>query len=422
MMTTLPIIKDHLAVTVLTLTPIQRWDAAGKQFSLNFVTERWFIITMLGAMLILISLLLIVSFRRTLLRQRASSQLFDEYADRTGLSARERQILLTIASYAGLKECEAIFTMASAFDLGAARMIEESLTRQGPEAGGQLKIELSFLREKLGFTKKSNKLSSRQIPEDRKVHITRRIGRHSDEIEATVVENNDIELTLKLATPVRITFGEVWRVRYYFGASVWEFETSVLSYDGDVLVLHHSDDVRFINRRRFLRVPVNKPAFIASFPFAKALVGDTGVSKEQPDAEQDSADGSDRAWGPPQFIPAVVTELAGPGLRMEAPLEVNVGDRVLVVVRLGEGEGEDSNLQQTAKTSTSRVIQDIGEVRHTKAIQNGFSVAVELVGLSDTGIDELVRATNAASLSAAAQDTPLNLQERTPEPSVVQGV
>jgi hypothetical protein len=53
-------------------------------------------------------------------------------------------------------------------------------------------------------------------------------------------------------------------------------------------------------------------------------------------------------------------------------------------------------------------VQDIGEVRHIKAIEGGFSVAVELVGLSDQDVDELVRATNAASLKAgaAASDTP----------------
>ena len=33
-----------------------------------------------------------------------------------------------------------------------------------------------------------------------------------------------------------------------------------------------------------------------------------------------------------------------------------------------------------------------------KSIKNGFSIAVELTGLSDPNINELIRATNAASL------------------------
>jgi hypothetical protein len=422
-MTTAPVITDGLAAIVLGLTPIERWGAASKEFNMGFMTERWFTIIMVVAIIILTVLLFVVSYKRTPSERKATNQLFDEYADRNGLTKRERQILLAIAGYAGLTETEAIFTMRSAFDHGAAKMMEQSLAQQGAEAATQLKIELSFLREKLGFMTNSEKLSSRQIPVGRKVHITRRASCISDDIEATVVENNDIELMLKLAMPVKITLGEVWRVHYYFGASVWEFDTSMVSYDGDILVLSHSDDVRFINRRRFLRVPVNKPAFVAHFPFSRTLTGDSDSSKEGPRTEQNSADASGGTWGPPKFIPATVTELAGPGLRIEVPLEAKVGDRVLVVFKLDEEDGQDSSLQASGKIPTSKIAQDIGEVRHTKAIQDGFSVAVELVGLSDSDVDELVRATNAASLKAGmvVQDMPASVdtEECAPEPSAV---
>ena len=419
-MIALPVIKDNLAVIVLALTPAERWDAARKEFNIDigFMTERWFIITMVVATLLLMVLLLVVSFRRMAARRKLSNQLFDEYADKAGLSERERQILLSIADYSGLVEREAVFTMVSAFDRGAVRIIEQNLAQQGPQASAQLKMELSFLREKLGFTTESEKLSSRQIPEGRKVHLTRRTNRSSDEIEATVVENNDIELTVKLTIPVRITFGEVWRVHYYFGASVWEFDTSVLSYDGDIMVLNHSDDVRFINRRRFLRVPVNEPAFIAPFPFARTLAGDLGGSKEGPEAEQSLANVPDGGWGPPEFIRATVTELAGPGLRIETPLETKVGGRVLVIFKL--------DVEETGRTPTSKVVQHFGEVRHIRDTQDGFSVAVELVGLKDSDIGELVRATNTASLraGAAAQGVPASAgaEENALEPSAVQGV
>lgn len=437
MMTTLPVITKSLAAVVLGLTPVERWGAAGKQFDMGFLTERWFNITILVAMLIGVVLLLIVSYKRTRReRRKAPNQLFDEYADKSGLSERERQILHAIAGYAGLKESEAIFTMGDAFARGAGKMVEESLAWRGSEGSRLLNIELSYLREKLGLQRKHRssigsttrpkKLTSRQIPAGRKVHITRRTNRLSDDIEATVVENNDIELTLRLAMPAKITFGETWRVHYYFGASVWEFDTSVLSYDGDVLVLNHSDNVRFINRRRFLRVPVNRPAFIALFPFAKTVATESGSDKEHPETEQNLAAVSDGSWTGPKFIPAVVTELAGPGLRLEAPLEVKVGDRVLVVFKLDEEKDENSALQQTGGLQTSRIAQDIGEVRHTRAIQDGFSVAVELVGLSESDVDELVRATNAASLKAGdvAQDIPdsENVQEPVNEPATAEGV
>jgi hypothetical protein len=204
--------------------------------------------------------------------------------------------------------------------------------------------------------------------------------------------------------------GEKWCVRYYFGASVWEFETSVLSCQDNIMVLSHSDNVRFINRRRFVRVPVNQPTYIAQFPFDKTL-----SPKDTGDNKNDSAADSKNEWGPPDFVPAAVTELAGPGLRIEAPLDVNVGDRVLVIFKLDE-EGKNPDLQREGTTKTIRIVEDVGEVRHTKAVENGFSIAVELTGLSDSNINELVRATNAASLKVNGKNEDIE------EPVMVQGV
>jgi hypothetical protein len=444
----------------LALTPEQRWDAARSWFGTNIITDRWFIIISLTTLLILIILFLVVSLQRKIQEQKITEQLFAEYANKRGLSEHERQILLDVASKAGLKRSEAIFTMGGAFESGASRIIEENLTQQKAEevaAKDNLRIlsqqmELSFLREKLGFQKrrpasigsltKRTKTTSRQIPVGKKLHMTRRRTRGAGSIESTVMKNDDIELMVKLAMPVESSLGELWRVRYYFGASVWEFDTSVISYSGDILVLNHSDNIRFINRRRFLRVPVNKPAFIARFPFAKTVSGSSDISEEGSEAEQGSADASVDSWGPPEFIPAVVTELAGPGLRIEAPLEIKVGERILVVLRLDEERDRDSvpdekaNAQQSAvlvqegKAPTSRIVEDIGEVRHTKAIKNGLSIAVELTGLSDSDVNELIRATNAASVRAVAegQDNPVSASNeqgaegRAAEPAAVQGV
>jgi len=303
----------------------------------------------------------------------------------------------------------------TALDRGAARMIEESFALRGAEESKQLRFDLSFLREKLGFRKqhpasvgsaiKSKELSSRQIPVGKKLHITHRKIRSLGEIESTVVKNSDVELVVKLAKPIEATAGEFWRARYYFGASIWEFDASVVSCDGDVLVLNHSDNVRFINRRRFLRVPVNEPAFIARFPFARTFLvnGNAGQETQKSDGfevGQSSTDASSSAWEPPEFVPAVVTELAGPGLRIEVPLKVKVGDRVLVVFRLDEEKHHASGSQENGNLPTSRIIEDIGEVKHVKVIQKGFSIAVALTGLSDSDVNELIRATNVASVRA----------------------
>ena len=424
-MITASVISAGLNTIVLALTPVERWEAAGR-FSTDFMTERWFTITSVVAITILAVLLFMVSLHRISQERKVTNQLFVKYAEKRGLSGRERQILSDIADSAGLKQSEAIFTMVSAFDRGAAKMVEKSLVQQGTEESNQLRAELSFLREKLGFQRqgrlsigsptKSKKLSSRQIPAGKKLHLTRRRTRDSGSIESIVIKNDDMELTVRLAILIKSTPGELWRARYYFGTSVWEFDTSVISCHDNILALNHGDNVRFINRRRFLRVPVRKPAFITPFPFVRTLAGNS-------DSVEDISVSS---WEPPEFVPAVVTELAGPGLRIEAPLEVKVGDRVLVMFKLDEEKDQDSIPEsQHGKAPVPRIVEDIGEVRHTKAIHNGLSIAVELIGLSDSDVNELIRATNTASLRTGAegQDIPglVNAEGSVPEPAAVQG-
>ncbi|MHC4395230.1 MAG: PilZ domain-containing protein [Planctomycetota bacterium] len=411
---------ELLNAVILALTPAERWQAA-RHPSGNFVTESWFMTAGVVVIIALTVLLLVASYyNRRKQRRPDRRQVFIEEAVKRGLSNRESQILLRIATYARLRRAESVFTTSKAFERGAVIMMEKSLAEgQETEESRQLRTETSFLREKLGFRSqpvrsiseagRSKKLSSREIPVGKKVHITRRTARTSDSIETTVIKNSDEELTLKLAMPVRINFGELWRARYYFGASVWEFDTSVVSYDGDVLILNHSDDVRFINRRRFLRVPVSKQALIASYPFSRTANTSVGV------------------WGPPKFVPAVVTELAGLGLRIESQLKVKVTDRILVILKLDEQDDRNPvETSQNSKTTMSKIIEDIGEVRQVRAIANGFSIAVELTGLSDSDVSELIRATNAASVKAGSegQNVPVavNAKEGAVETVTAQGV
>ena len=417
---------------VLALTPTERWKAAGRFDS--SMTEHWLILTGVAVIIVLTALLLMISLRRTTQKHKVSGHLFVDYAEKRGLSGRERQILLEIANKAELKRSQAIFSMAGAFDRGAGKMIEESLAQQGAEESKWLRTELSFLREKLGFQKKSSvsigspaklkRPSSRQIPAGKQLHITRRKNPDLGDIESTVIKNDNMELTVKLTTPVESKLGEFWRARYYFGVSVWEFDTSVVRCNGDILVLNHSDDMRFISRRRFLRVRVNKPAFIARFPFSRTLPPNINSSTKVSGSKQGSANASGSTWGPPEFIPATVIELGGPGLRIEAPLEVKAGDRVLVIVNLSETIDARYSILDTRRES--RIVEDIGEVRHTRAIEDGFSIAVELTGLSDSDVSELIRAANTASLRTPVngQDSPssVNTAANVSEPSAVQGI
>jgi len=295
-MTIIPIIAPSLNAIIPALTPEERWDAAGSRLGVDFIADHWFVLAAALVIIILTVLLLVVSKKQMVHKQKDTTRLFAEYARKSGLSGRERQLLFNIARKSGLKRSETIFTMGSAFDNGAAKLMEENLAQDGVEGNKQLRTELSFLREKLGFQKrtkvstgapaKSNDLSSRQIPIGKQLHITRRKTRNIADIETTVIKNNDIELTVKLATPLESEPGDLWCAHYYFGTSVWEFDTSVIYCNGEILVLNHSDNVRFINRRRFLRVSVNKPALIAHFPFTITPQPISGSAEEDFDEEQ----------------------------------------------------------------------------------------------------------------------------------------
>lgn len=419
----------------LALTPLERWEAT-RRFDTNSLAEHLFLVAAMTALTLLVGLLIWVSYNRVVEERRTAEQLFFEQAEKRGLSTRERQTLLEVFSKSRLKQRNAIFTTQDAFDRGAARLMEGRFaSQQPPDETDQLRAELSFLREKLGFQPtisvgsptNPKKLSSRQIPIGKAIHVTRRKARSSASLECVVLKNNDAELVVRLAMPVQSTPGENWRARYYFAASVLEFDTSVIRCDGDILAFNHSENVRFVNRRRFLRVPVNRPALIAHFPFARTLpqatarngkknskvtrasaIGRVGFS---PPTGDGGASPTLRSWGAPEFIPAVVTELAGPGLCVEAPLKTKVGDRVLVIFRLDEQENPGESPHKGRKNVPSKIVQDIGLVRHTKATENGLSIAVELVGLADSDVNELIRATNEASPRTGAQS------KRTPAPA-----
>lgn len=97
----------------------------------------------------------------------------------------------------------------------------------------------------------------------------------------------------------------------------------------------------------------------------------------------------------PEFVSAEINELAGPGLRISAPLKVKAGDRVIVVFKLTEEHHSDS--VNSVNLHKSKIIEDIGVVRRCRASGDGFSIAVEMTGLTDSNICQMVRATNFAS-------------------------
>jgi hypothetical protein len=92
------------------------------------------------------------------------------------------------------------------------------------------------------------------------------------------------------------------------------------------------------------------------------------------------------------FIEARLTEMATIGLRFEAPIGVEVGQRMLVVLIL----------------SDERQVEAMGIVRRCWGrTERGHDFAVELVGLHNEEVDELARETEAAKNADRPQGPPV---------------
>ncbi|MDI9430169.1 MAG: hypothetical protein QM570_00440 [Planctomycetota bacterium] len=422
------LIRDMIQAATSVLTPLERWSAARRlsESPSPYTSQHGFILAAVVTLVVLIGLLWWISHRRRTQSKTLTRELFAESAVRRGLSGRERQILLAIVMRGGLRRSHDIFTTVDAFDRGAAKLLAECRSTRTLEENERLKTEVAYLREKLGFralrglggSGVSRRPSSRDIPVGRGVEMTRRRRHASVPVRAEVVRNDDLELAVQLDEPVEARAGDLWCVRYAFGVYVWEFDATAVTCDRTRLVLNHTDDVRFVNRRRFPRVAVHLPALVACFPFARR--------QRAADNDLQEADGDTMVLDGPTFVSGTVTELAGPGLRIEVPSRVRPGERVLVVFRPTGVEGAKPDREPAI--DDTYVLEDIGLVRHCRAASGGMSIAVELSGLSEAEIDELVRITNAIAskvnveVDAAGVSGPVPPVSVAAEASVVQEI
>ncbi len=184
----------------------------------------------------------------------------------------------------------------------------------------------------------------------------------------------------------------------------------------------YNDDLKIIENRRFLRVGVNYPAFVAPFPSSKEIVTDKDNMKANPGGSPDKA--SKGEWGPPEFVPGVVTELAGLGLCADVPSEVKKGERVLVVLKLGEEQRQDKLPDRgDSKKTLLKTVGIVGEVRQVEAARDGFSIAVELTGFIDSDVYELMNAAKEAFWKADGSDKEISFSagdEQTTKEDVVE--
>ena len=401
---------------LLASTPLQRFEGLK---NLNHHNEDKDLLRYaLIAVVFLLMVLFTVSFRRIKKERKTSSELFLEYADQRGLTIEEKLVLQNIIRKSKLRHAASIFSMAQAFENGSEKIRKDLFNQQNLYEIKRLDPILGSLRQKLGFQRDvsfskglagtSEKATSRHIPTGKDLVVERKHSNQTESIKAVVTQNTENELVIQLNTPTTIIFGETWKVRYFYGAFVWEFDSYVTRYDGNMIGLSHSDEVHYVNRRRFMRTPVKKNAFIALFPFEKHL---QKSSQSRHDLSGDMEIYPETSLQPFEFIPALVTEMGGPGLKIETSAQIQNGDRILIMFELERKKEQTSvknqDTEEITYTYTSDLtvienigmVQEAGVVRRTEDNNNVYVFGVELIGLRDNEIDYLIRATNEASLN-----------------------
>jgi hypothetical protein len=380
-------VRDALDLVLTALTPLERWAATGRLKSTD-ASEHPEIRVLVIAVLVMVLLVLLlrwVSRRRQPRAIGEQREFFTESANRRGLSTRERQILLAIVVRSGLGQSEDIFTVVDAFDQGAAKLQEECSQTRTPDENRKLQVEIAALRSKLGFeltrshagTTQEKRPSSRDILVGQIIDLTRRRDDTSS-MQAEVVRNDDIELAIELPHELEIEPGEGWLVRYDLGTALWEFDTTATRCEGTRLILNHSRQVRFVNRRRFPRLSVHVPAWVIRLPAVR-----------EPLAPE-----------PPAFTQGTIIEMAGPGLRIEIPVQANVGDQTMVVFQLEDTAPESARARDP--NAGVYTVSAIGRVQYVKRVPDGVSAVVELRALSEEDVDELVRYAYAAQKRPSA--------------------
>lgn len=413
------VIDTSLHLLTLAATAMDRFNAMRNLEQYNKDDQEFTRYTLI-LIAVLLVILFSVSFRRIWRARRENAELFAEFAAQRGLTEEEIEVLVQIIRRAKLKMPASIFTMNDAYNTGCEKLKDRLFRKNERQELIRIEPILASLRSKLGFQRtvsfsrgvptSADAIGSRQLPLGKEVVVERILKDKKETIDAIVVRNNDKELAVQLNRATTITFGESWKVLYFYGTSIWQFDTFVTGYDGNVMTLEHSDSVHFVNRRRFLRAPVRRKAYIANFPFEKTFQKSIESATEGnfPDVQMQ----------PLTFIPAVVTELGGPGLRIETSLPVKHGERVLIMFELERDTQQSSvKYQETESvkyisTSILKIIQNVGVVQEAGIVKRVSenphcpTIAVELVGLNDAEIDCLIRATNTASLENVDNKVP----------------
>jgi len=371
------------------LNPLERFDAARSWEASDTASIVW---TLLGvALLVGIAFTLALLLWRRWRNNRARREVFAQHCEQAALSERQRYVMQAIVKAGKLRNVEAFFTAAPAFNRGAAGLRRSPrVLAMGEAKRREIDELIESIRTKLALPAPAESLVEGGDPDPAKTEPVAPGDRlmvayrgHPATFDVQVIEASPEVFVVQSAAPLDCEPGETWLVRYSKGGRLWEFDAPVLSADAQEVRLGRTGRPRFINRRRFPRVPTSRPAQLATFPFVAP----------------------DMTLGSKELVPGELIEIAGPGLRLQAPVTARGGDRVLLALRLGQ----------------DNVVEAMGKVRRAVPVEGEGSVlVVELLGLSEEEIAKLAHETNVAAhetVAAAREALAVDPADAAEEPS-----
>jgi len=364
-MTALGLILNEIALLIRTSNPEQRLLWVRGSFK-GGGSNPWLwpligLIALAGTVCILAGLSL---WKET--RRKRKWEAFSREAERFGLSEGERGVLYEIAKLTKVDPPVNIFSSQDRFEEGIKNIETYAPSEKShPDVRSACGL-IHTVREKLGFEPRipADKPTSVNLGEIRPGSILVVLRRTAPERLQGIAcgHTEEGELLVQPETTIESYPGESWVVRYSDGGNLWEFDGWVTKNLHGLIAVRPAGELRLINLRRFPRIPTSRRAHVAKFPFIRN-------PEELPEL--------------PEFAPAKLTEIGGPGLRLTAPIPVSIGETILVVAELQDGE----------------IVEAVGVVRRADWQDSGESdFAVELMGLTSSDVSELVKHTNATAI------------------------
>mgnify|MGYP006283745293 CR=1 FL=1 len=366
-----------LLASTETLSPYQRWQALRRIGQMP--TPRLVWVGVIAVITLVSAGCLAYWLWRQVTESRRGRRALQQAAVRAGLSEAERETLFRVAELAELKQPDSVTSMPEAFDRGVEAMINQTDAAAFNQAHGRPpEAVVAALREKLGLKRGSNfRTPARNLLDGfgkgTEVQVSR--TREPANFPALVAGAGDDPLAFWLEpdVPAHCHPEEVWSIRRTEEGLLWEFSATVLRRSGNRVLLRVLSDARYINRRRFPRVPTRQKALMGELSLFSEAKGLTG----------------------PEMTAATVIDLGGPGMLLESRLRIREGRKVFLVAEAGDGQ----------------VLRAFGTVVRSIYRSGRWRTAVELSGLSPAEVSQLVRQTNRQALRLQQQKLARHLSQ-----------